>query len=97
MAPATTTTTTKVGESHPAKKGPSALRSVLAGSTAGAIEIGMHQQIPLRPPEPEYPSFENSPSELLTLPQQLLLIPPSVRHDASIPRPSLDPLARRGF
>lgn len=30
-----------VDESHPVKKGPSALRSIIAGSTAGAIEIGM--------------------------------------------------------
>ena len=27
-------------DSHPALKGPSALRSILAGSTAGAVEIG---------------------------------------------------------
>ncbi len=27
-------------DSHPAVKGPSALRSILAGSTAGAVEIG---------------------------------------------------------
>jgi solute carrier family 25 citrate transporter 1 len=27
-------------EDHPAIKGPSALRSILAGSTAGAVEIG---------------------------------------------------------
>ncbi|KAK1766604.1 Tricarboxylate transport protein [Phialemonium atrogriseum] len=34
MAPA-------VDESHPVKKGPSALRSIIAGSTAGAIEIAI--------------------------------------------------------
>ena len=28
-------------DSQPAKKGPSALRSIIAGSTAGAIEIGL--------------------------------------------------------
>jgi len=27
-------------DDHPAVKGPSALRSILAGSTAGAVEIG---------------------------------------------------------
>lgn len=30
----------KDDKTHPAVKGPSALRSILAGSTAGAVEIG---------------------------------------------------------
>lgn len=31
----------KDNSNHPAVKGPSALRSIIAGSTAGAVEIGM--------------------------------------------------------
>jgi solute carrier family 25 citrate transporter 1 len=42
-------------DAHPAVKGPSALRSILAGSTAGAVEIGQSE-----------PSARGSHKQLLT-------------------------------
>lgn len=36
-------------DTHPAVKGPSALRSIIAGSTAGAVEIGEHTTAGLTP------------------------------------------------
>src|SRR5689334_8199800 len=40
MSTATPATAATKDESHPLKKGPTVLRSILAGSTAGAVEIG---------------------------------------------------------